>query len=492
MATTRNTKTRDGSKVAKTKKKATRSGASGTGSARTVIPRTYSTVVRHLLERTNYERVRVVNYDEKTFKLDRMRKLLKRLGDPHLQVRTIHIAGTVGKGSTVSMLSSMIEGCGFTVGTFTSPHLVEVTERICINGEPIDQAAFTKLMREVIREAEKSDKNTTYFELLTAAALKHFADEAIDLAIMEVGLGGRLDSTNIITPEVTVLTRIELDHVRILGSSLEAIAAEKAGIMKPGVPCFSVPQHPAVATVLRKKAEEVGCELKIISDDIEFSSRFCVADDLGPHTRICLITDTNQYMHLPVPLPGEHQAVNCAVGLSAINHLKESEPGLVDTNLYRGLSKTSIPGRMEIVWQQPRIIVDGAHNPVALTALMRGMGSHIPYDSMICIFGCCEDKDVDTMLDNLAMGGDKIIFTAAENQARSVDPQELKQRYMAKRGKVCQTADNIGQALEIAASAASRDDLICVTGSFYLVGDTKVHLAKLHAQRSEAALAAKA
>ena len=285
---------------------------------------------------------------------------------------------------------------------------------------------------------------------------------------------------------MTVLTRIELDHVRILGSSLEAIAAEKAGIMKPGVPCFSVPQHPAAAAVLRKKAEEVGCELKIISDDIEFSSRFCVADDLGPHTRICLITDSNQYMHLPVPLPGEHQAVNCAVSLSAINHLKESEPGLVDTNLYRGLSRTSIPGRREMVWQQPRIIVDGAHNPVALTALMRGMGSHIPYDSMICIFGCCEDKDVDTMLDNLAMGGDKIIFTAAENQARAIDPQELKQRYMAKRGKVCQTARNIGQALEIAASAASRDDLICVTGSFYLVGDTKVHLAKLKAQRGKA------
>lgn len=484
MATTRKTSTRASSKTTKTTKKASRSGASGSGSARTVIPRTYSTVVRHLLERTNYERVRVVNYDEKTFKLDRMRKLLKRLGDPHLQVRAVHVAGTVGKGSTVSMLANMIQGCGFTVGTFTSPHLVEVTERICLNGKSIDETAFTKLMREVIKEADKTDKNITYFELLTAAAMKHFADEAIDLAIIEVGLGGRLDSTNVITPEVSVLTRIELDHVRILGSTIEEIAAEKAGIMKPGVPCFSVPQHPAVVTVLREKAEEVGCELHVVGEDIEFSSRFCVDDDLGPHTRICLITDTNQYMHLPVPLPGEHQADNCAVGLAAINHLKQTEPGLVDTNLYRGLSNTKVPGRMEMVWQQPRIIVDGAHNPVALNALMRGMGSHVPYDSMICIFGCCEDKDIDTMLESLALGGDKIIFTAAQDQARAVDPQELKQRFVAMRGKVCQTARNIKQALEIAASAASRDDLICVTGSFYLVGETKAHLASLQKQRS--------
>ena len=487
MASTTKAGTRTSSKSTKTKKKTSKSGSSGSGAARTVIPRTYSTVVRHLLERTNYERVRVVNYDEKNFKLDRMRKLLKRLGDPHLQVRAVHVAGTVGKGSTVSMLANMIQGCGFTVGTFTSPHLVEVTERICMNGAPIGEKDFTKLMREVIKEADKTDKNITYFELLTAAALKHFADEAVDLAIIEVGLGGRLDSTNVITPEASVLARIELDHVRILGSTLEEIAAEKAGIMKPGVPCFSVPQQPAVAGVLRAKAEEIGCELHIVGDDIEFSSRFCVDDDLGPHNRICLITPTNQYMHLPVPLPGEHQADNCAVALATINHLKQAEPGLIDSSLYRGLANTNVPGRMELVWKQPRIIVDGAHNPVAINALMRGMGSHVPYDSMICIFGCCDDKDVDTMLESLAIGGDKIIFTAAEDQARAVDPQELKQRFMNIRGKVCQTARNIKQALEIAASAASRDDLICVTGSFYLVGETKAHLESLQQQRNRTA-----
>ena len=350
MSTTRKTSSGGGARPKKTTKKSKSSGKAGSKTTRTVIPRTYSTVVRHLLERTNFERVRVVNYDEKTFKLDRMRKLLKRLGDPHQQVRTIHVAGTVGKGSTVAMLSRMLEECNFTVGSFTSPHLVEITERICINSEKINEAAFTSLMRDVIPEADKADKNITYFELLTAAALKHFADEAIDLAIVEVGLGGRLDSTNVITPEATVITRIDHDHVRILGSSLKEIAAEKAGIMKPGVPCFSVQQEPEVAEVLRAKAEEVGCELAIIGEDIEFSSRFCVTDDLGPHTRICLITNTNQYMHLPVPLPGEHQATNCAVSLAIMNHLKQTEDGLDDASIYRGLSKTTLPGRMELVW----------------------------------------------------------------------------------------------------------------------------------------------
>ena len=142
---------------------------------------------------------------------------------------------------------------------------------------------------------------------------------------------------------------------------------------------------------------------------------------------------------------------------------------------------------MEIVWEQPRILVDGAHNPIALSTLMRSIGAHVPYDSMICIFGCCEDKDIDTMLDNLAIGGDKIIFTAAAGQPRAVEPAELQRRFIERRGRACQIADNIGEALEIAARAASRDDLICVTGSFYLVGDAMKHLEGVRRSREEAA-----
>ncbi|MCH2147860.1 MAG: bifunctional folylpolyglutamate synthase/dihydrofolate synthase [Phycisphaerales bacterium] len=483
MATSKKKTRTTASKASKATKKASKAKKPKAKAEATPLPRTYSTVLRHLLGRTNYERVRVVNYDEKTFKLDRMRKLLKKMGNPHESLRMIHVAGTVGKGSTTGMLANMLEQCGFTVGTFTSPHLVKVTERIAINGEQISESAFTSLMRDVIQAADATEKSTTFFELLTAAAVKYFADEAVDLAIIEVGLGGRLDSTNVITPELSLLTTIDLDHTRILGSTIEEIALEKAGIMKPGVPCISVPQDPAIATVLREHAESIECPLQIIGEDIEFSSRFCVSDDLGPHTRICLVTDRNQYMHLPVPLQGEHQGTNCAVALAAVSELQKKETCIQDGAMFRGLSSTKIPGRMELVWKQPRILIDGAHNPIALATLMRSIGAHVPYDSMICIFGCCEDKDVDTMLDNLAIGGDKIIFTAAAGQPRAVEPDELRRRFMERRGRSCQVAENIGEALEIAARAASRDDLICVTGSFYLIGETKEHLTKLEARR---------
>jgi len=479
MATTRKKKTSGGAGTPKVGKKASGKSTSKT----TTLPRTYSTVVRHLLDRTNYERLRVVKYDEKTFKLDRMRKLLKKLGNPQDDIRCIHVAGTVGKGSTCSMISNMLQHCGYTVGAYTSPHLVEVTERISINNEPIRQSAFTSLMREVIQAADQADRNATYFELLTAAALKYFAEQAVDMALMEVGLGGRLDSTNVITPELTVITTIDLDHMHILGSTVEAIAAEKAGIMKPGVPCYSVPQSPEVTAVLREHAEKVDCPLHVIGEDIEFSSRIGMSDDLGAHTRVCVISETSQFMHLPVPLPGEHQAANCAAALSAVSHLKKTETDIDDGGIYRGLAETKISGRMQLVWNQPRIIVDGAHNPASLTALMRSVGSHIPYDSMVCIFGCCEDKDVATMLDNLAIGGDKIIFTAAKGQPRAMDPHELNRTFMEQRGKSCQVASGIEEALEIAARAVSRDDLICITGSFYLAGETMAHLAKLKAKR---------
>ena len=479
MGITSKKKSSGGIGISKTRKKATGKSPSKT----TSLPRTYSTVVRHLLDRTNYERLRVVKYDEKTFKLDRMRKLLKKLGNPQDDLRCIHIAGTVGKGSTCSMITNMLKHCGYTVGAFTSPHLVEITERIAINNQPIGQSAFTSLMREVIQAADQSDRKTTYFELLTAAALKYFADQAVDMAVIEVGLGGRLDSTNVISPEISIITTIDLDHTHILGSTVEAIAAEKAGIMKPGIPCYSVPQSPGVTAVLREHAERIDCPLQIIGEEIEFSSRIGMSDDLGAHTRVCVIAESSQFMHLPVPLPGEHQASNCAAALSAISHLKKIETDIDDGGIFRGLAETKMAGRMEIVWNQPRILVDGAHNPISLTSLMRSIGSYVPYDSMVCIFGCCEDKDINTMLDNLTIGGDKIIFTAAKGQPRAMDPHELNRAFMEQRGRACQVASGIEEALEIAARAVSRDDLICVTGSFYLAGETKVHLARLKAKR---------
>jgi dihydrofolate synthase / folylpolyglutamate synthase len=440
---------------------------------------TFPNAVRYLLDRVDFERMRLVRFDEHTFKLDRMRKLLALLGNPQEQVKMVHVAGTVGKGSTVAMIASMLQGCGYAVGQYTSPHVVDIRERISVNGHPIGRTEFTDSMREIAVAANKLDFDPTFFELITALAFKHFAEEAVDIAVIEVGLGGRLDSTNVITPLVSVITQLDFDHAHLLGRTLDKIAREKAGIIKRGVPVITIEQPREADAVLRHVAEHVGAPLKIVNRDIEFSFRFGATDDLGPHTRVCIITETSSFMHLPVPLPGEHQALNCALALSAVDALKTAGFACPEAQLHDGLSKTSLPGRMELVWNQPRILVDGAHNPASVAALMRCVGAHVPYDSMVCVFGCCEDKDVPAMLDRVALGGDKIIFTKARSNARAADPEELQRQFADRSGKMSQVARTLPEALNLATRAVGRDDLIVVTGSFYLVGEAKKYLAEL-------------
>jgi dihydrofolate synthase/folylpolyglutamate synthase len=446
----------------------------------------YSAAVRYLYNRVDLERMRVIRYDEPTFKLDRMFTLMEALGNPHEQVRMVHIVGTVGKGSTAAMIASMLEGCGYAVGQYTSPHLVDVRERVTINGQLISRNEFTELMRQAAEAARRVDLEPTFFELVTAVAFKHFAEQAVDLAVVEAGLGGRLDSTNVITPEVTVITQVDYDHTQILGRTLTEIATEKAGAIKRGVPALTFEQVPEVEDVLRQKAEEVGADLRIVNKDIEFSCRFGASAELGPHTRVCLVTETSQFMHLPAPLPGEHQANNCGLALAVIDALKQSGFDCPEVPMLEGLGRTRVPGRMELIWDQPRILVDGAHNPAALGALMRCVGAHVPYDSMVCVFGCCEDKDIGAMLQKTALGGDKVIFTRAKGNPRAMDPEELQRQFGEYSGKMSQVARTLPEALDLATRAVGRDDLICVTGSFYLVGETKKYLADLERKRNQA------
>jgi dihydrofolate synthase/folylpolyglutamate synthase len=424
--------------------------------------------------------MRLVRYNEQTFKLDRMRTMLEAMGNPHEQVRMVHVAGTVGKGSTVAMISSMLEGCDYAVGQFTSPHLLDVRERISINGSTISKTDFTSLMKQIAEVAQKLELEPTFFELLTVIGFCYFAEQAVDIAVIETGLGGRLDSTNVITPEVTVFTQIDYDHMHILGRSLAEIAKEKAGIIKRGVPVVTFDQHQDVQEVIGEVAEAAGAPVRMINRDIEFSERFGVSEDLGPHTRICVVTESSQFMHLPVPLPGEHQAIHCALALSVIDTLKSSGFEFSEVPLHDGPASTQAPGRMELIWDQPRILVDGAHNAAALKALMRCVGAHVPYDSMVCVFGCCEDKDVHAMLEKVALGGDKVIFTKAKGNPRAADPEELQRQFCEISGKMNQVARTLPEALDLASRAVGRDDLVCVTGSFYLVGEAKKYLTEVN------------
>jgi dihydrofolate synthase/folylpolyglutamate synthase len=439
---------------------------------------TYAKAIRFLNTLADYERQRIVRYNTTNFDLDRMRTLLRKLGNPHEHFRSIHVAGTKGKGSTCAMVASMLQASGHKTGLYTSPHMVDIRERIIVNGDMIPQTEFARLVRSIEPIVAHSRPAPTYFDVLTAIAFKYFAEQKVQIAVVETGLGGRLDSTNVIKPEVTAITSISKDHMAQLGNTLAKIAEEKAGIFKRGVPAITVQQAPEVEAVLKRVADKVGAPLDITGKSIEFSYRFESSRMLGPHNRICLTTANSRFEHLAVPLMGEHQAVNCGLALSIIDRLKTRGIVINDQRAMEGLVKTTLPGRMEMISQNPRVLVDGAHNAASVDALMRAIGQHVLYDSMVVIFGCCADKDVGGMLDRITSGADKVIFCPVNN-IRTADPEELAARYVEQYGKMAQVARSLPDALDIANRAVTKEDLICITGSFYLVGEAK----KLFAHR---------
>lgn len=440
--------------------------------------RTYEQAIKYLFERTDYERQNTLRYNVTTFNLDRMNNLLKGLGNPHNKIRCVHIAGTKGKGSTATMLAKMLEANHYKVGLYTSPHVMTLHERIVINSEMISKKAMTDLINRVYPIVEKmaeKRESPTFFEILTAMAFLYFFEQKVDIAVIETGLGGRLDSTNVITPEVVGITSISLDHMNLLGPTIDNIAREKAGVIKEGIPVVTVPQDPASMRILKKQAGLMKAPLSVTGKDIDFSYRFESSREYGLHNCICLTTPYSRYEHLRVPLPGEHQAINCGLALALLDQLKQRGFQVDDSRAIEGLSQVSMVGRMEMICHDPRILVDGAHNASSIRALIQAIGQHIPYDSMIIIFGCNKDKDVRGMLTQLQYGADKVIFTRSDNP-KAVYPEELADLYTELCGKMCQTAPSIREAVRIANGVVTREDLICITGSFYLVGQAKEQL----------------
>lgn len=444
----------------------------------------YATALRWLYQHTDYERQRMVPYNSRTFNLERMRRLLEVLGDPHEQLKCVQVAGTKGKGSTCAMLASMLRACGYTVGLYTSPHLVDLRERITIDGQMIPYAEIVETFKFIASKRRSFGENEpTFFDILTATALKYFADQAVDIVVLETGMGGRLDSTTVVKPLVCGITQISLDHMNILGRELTSIAREKAGIFKKSVPALSVAQDPAVAAVLTEVAAATAAPLEFTGQQIEFSYRFEANRELGPHTRVSITTPTSRFEHLAVPLRGEHQALNCGLALAMLDKLKQHGFTLPDEKVIEGLAATKLPGRMEEVWQTPRVLIDGAHNAASIQALIRSLGAHISYDSLVLIFGCGQDKDVLGMLKQLALGADKIIFTKARANLRAMEPEDLMARFNELSGKMAQCAPDLQEALRLAGRAVSREDLIVITGSFYLAGEAKKHFADLEAKK---------
>jgi len=437
--------------------------------------RSYQKAIGYLYERTDYEKQQRLRYNVTTFNLKRMHNLLSLLGDPHKKIHTVHIGGTKGKGSTATMLAKMLEANGYNVGLYTSPHVVHLHERIMVNSEMISESQMRDLLNRVYAPVEKLSKteHPTFFEIMTARAFMFFVDKEVDIAIVETGLGGRLDSTNVIQPQVVGITSLSIDHSQLLGDTIDSIAEEKAGIFKKGVPAITVQQEPAAMQVLKSRAIALKTPLSITGGDIDFSHRFETSREHGPHTRICLTTPTSKFEHLRVPLHGKHQAINCGLALAMLDKLKSIGYEIDNEKAEEGLNSVSLAGRMEMIWYDPRIMIDAAHNAASIQALIHAIGQNIPYDSMVVIFGCNSDKDVRGMLEKLQYGADKVIFTHS-NSPKAVSPEDLAEMYTEICGKMCQTASSLGQALLLAKSAVSKEDLICITGSFYLIGQAKI------------------
>jgi len=433
--------------------------------------RTFRSAVNFLDSLTNYERSARTPYNANNFGLSRTNRLLAALGNPHNNFKTVHIAGTKGKGSTAAMLMEMLRGCGLKVGLYSSPHILNIRERILVDSEMVSEPDFVKLVSAVSEASAKARvAGPTYFDMLTSAAFLHFSQVGVDIAIIETGLGGRLDATNVITPEAIGITSISYDHLAQLGKTLPLIATEKAGIMKEGIPIISAPQEPEVRETLDAAASALNAPLKYSNENVDFSYRFEFSRTMGRHARICLTTPHCKFEHLHIPAPGIHQAINCTLALGLLDVLKGKGYPIDDQKAMLGVANLKLPGRMQLISEEPRIVVDGAHNGASIEALMRAVGQNIVYDSMVVIFGCSKEKDVARMVRQLQLGADKIIFTSIKSP-RSADPQELAAEYSEVSGKMVQVAQDLEEALDIATRAISREDVICITGSFYLVAE---------------------
>jgi len=386
--------------------------------------------------------------------LDRIRALLAAMGNPEKAYRVIHVAGTNGKGSTCAMIAAGLRAAGIRTGLFTSPHLVEPTERIQVDGMPVTQAQFSRAFAVVHLAAKKLlanheiDAHPSYFETVAAMAFWLFRELSVRTAVIEVGLGGRLDATNVVEPALTVITPIDIDHQVFLGDTLEAIAGEKAGILKPGVPAVFARQHPQAAAVLEAKALELGVPVKRAAD---FEIRDLEMDARG-----------SRFSGIECPLAGEHQVTNAVTAALALQTLGVSP---------KGIAETRWPGRLEHISPNPDIILDGAHNPAGAQALARYLEryypDHKPERKLWMIFGAMRDKAVAEMGAILFPLADELILTAADSP-RSMPSDEL--AALAGRGRAVAT---IGAALALVASEAAADDVIVITGSLFLVGEAR-------------------
>ena len=439
---------------------------------------TYKQAEEFLLQTIDYEKLTQYKYDTSTFDLKRMEEMMCSVGDPHTKRKTIHITGTKGKGSTAIIVSSILSRLGLKTGLFTSPHLTYLGERMKVNDKTISQETFVQLMNMLKPYIDKITAETpilmpTFFEIVTAIAFLYFEREKTDLSVLEVGMGGRLDSTNIILPEVSVITPVGYDHIDRLGKTLDKIAFEKAGIIKEGIPVISSIQEPDALAVISKTCNEKRSLLYLVGQDILIYD-IKVAQRNGIYGTECVIeTWRNRYKNIFLPLVGRHQVENCAAAIGSLEVLAGKGVIKIDNELIvNALADIRCPARIEVISEEPLTIVDTAHTVASMKILRESIKESFSFRKLVLVIGLSSDKDIEGVLKEIVSISNDLIFTRTGNP-READPKQM--LAIAKRfaHNNLMVIEDIDDALQEAKEIANADDLICITGSFFLAGKVK-------------------
>ncbi len=401
------------------------------------------------------------------FGLTQVEKILNVIGNPHRDIQTIHIGGTNGKGSTAAMMSSILQKEGYRVGLYTSPHLVRFTERIKVNGKEIEEAevaALTESMRKEMGAAGVTPP-FTFFDFTTAMALLYFNQKLVDLAILEVGLGGRLDSTNVVDPLISIITNIAKDHAEVLGRTILKIAGEKGGIIKKGKPLITAAKQPQVLRLFSRICQEKGSPFFRVGKEFRY-----VRGEDGNFDYEGL---NRKLWNIHLNLKGFHQAVNATTALGAVEVLEDLGYPVSTGAMIDGLREVDWPGRLELVSSSPRVILDGAHNPAGALVLKESLEKEFQYHHLILLVGIMKDKDIQSILHLLAPMADHIILTQPHTD-RATPPALLKEA-LDQNGKKGEIAEDFKKAIEKGLSLTQKEDLFCITGSLYTVGEARAY-----------------
>ncbi len=429
-----------------------------------------------LLSAVDYEKLVAYKYDVDTFDLGRVRAFMAALGDPHRAFKTVHVAGTKGKGSTSTMVAAILREAGYRTGLFTSPHMIDLEERIVVDGRKITKddtiSLVSAIANYVERERERDlDLSPTFFEMLAAMGFLHFRRARVDFGVIEVGLGGRLDATNVVAPEACAITTIGFDHVDKLGDTLAAIAGEKAGIVKPGAPVVTGVHQPEALDTIKARCAEQGAPLYELGKHVRVEGcRVCREAGIG--TTAVLRSWRHEPFEVTLPLLGMHQARNAAVALGIVAALEErgALPPVGTDTIAEALGKVALPGRAQVVASNPTIIVDGAHTVESIHALREAIDAYVPHERLILVLGVATDKDVDGIIREIVPHADEAIFSTSDSP-RAAEAAALAARAKALCGREGRVIESPAHAIAAAQGMAAPGDLICVTGSFYLAGD---------------------